>query len=114
MLDPWIFRRIQNRLSGAPAPFEPSREEQLDFLVTHFTLMAQQHDVYACTMFRKFAAWYGARLGIPEDLEDRLRRFESFAEFDAIVHQIRLRQGERRCEVPTALVKVPNGPVEHW
>jgi nifR3 family TIM-barrel protein len=114
MLDPWIFRRIQDRLAGEPIPFEPSRDEQLDFLVTHFTLMAQQHDDYACTMFRKFAAWYGARLGIPEDLEDRLRRFESFAEFDAIVNQIRLRHGERQCEIPTALVKVPNGPVEHW
>ena len=114
MLDPWIFRRIQSQLSGASVPFEPSREEQLDFLVSHFTLMAQQHDDYACTMFRKFAAWYGARLGIPEDLEDRLRRFESFAEFDSIVEQIRRRQGERKCEIPTALVKVPNGPVEHW
>jgi len=114
MLDPWIFRRIQNRLAGELVPWEPSRDEQLDFLVTHFTLMAQQHDDYACIMFRKFAAWYGARLGIPEDLEDRLRRFESFAEFDAIVDQIRLRHGERRCEIPTALIKVPNGPVEHW
>ena len=84
------------------------------FLVTHFSLMAEQHDDFACLMFRKFAAWYGARLGIPEDLEDRLRRFESFAEFDEIVEQIRRRHGERQCEIPTALIKVPNGPVEHW
>ncbi len=49
---------------------------------------------------RKFAAWYGAAR-IPEDLEDRLRRFESFEEFDAIVEQIRQRQGERQSE-PTA------------
>ncbi len=114
MLDPWIFRRIQSLVSGEATPFEPSPDEQLDFLVTHFTLMVRQHDDFACLMFRKFAAWYGARLGIPEDLEDRLRRFESFAEFDAIVEEIRKRHGERRCEVPTALVKVPNGPVEHW
>jgi hypothetical protein len=76
--------------------------------------MAEQHDDFACLMFRKFAAWYGARLGIPEDLENRLRRFESFAEFDQIVEQIRKRHGERQCEIPTALIKVPNGPVEHW
>ena len=74
-------------------PFEPTRDEQIDFLVTHFTLMAKQHDDFACLMFRKFAAWYGARLGIPEDLEDRLRRFESFAEFDEIVELIRQRSG---------------------
>jgi nifR3 family TIM-barrel protein len=114
MLDPWIFRRIQSLLNGDTIPFEPSREEQIDFLATHFSLMAEQHDDFACLMFRKFAAWYGARLGIPEDLEDRLRRFESFAEFDEIVEQIRRRHGERQCEIPTALIKVPNGPVEHW
>lgn len=114
MLDPWIFRRIQSYLAEDPTPFEPSRDEQIDFLVTHFALMTEQHDGFACLMFRKFAAWYGARLGIPEDLEDRLRRFESFAEFDEIVEQIRRRHGERKSEVPTALIKVPNGPVEHW
>ena len=36
------------------------------------------------------------------------------AEFDEILNQIRLRHGERMCSVPTALVKTPNGPVEHW
>ena len=114
MLDPWIFRRIQRLVSGSTEAFEPSPDEQINFLVTHFTLMVQQHGAYACLMFRKFAAWYGAQLGIPEDLEDRLRRFESFAEFDQIAEQIRLRHGERACETPTALVKVPNGPIEHW
>lgn len=114
MLDPWIFRRLEHLVSGSTETFEPSPEEQIDFLATHFTLMAQQHGEYACLMFRKFAAWYGAQLGIPEDLEDRLRRFESFAEFDQIVEQVRLRHGERSNVVPTALVKVPNGPIEHW
>lgn len=114
MLDPWIFRRIQSHLAGDVGPYDPMPDEKIDFLVSHFALMTQQHDDYACILFRKFAAWYGATLGIPEDLEDRLRRFESFAEFDAIVEQIRQRQGERQSEVPTALIKVPNGPVEHW
>jgi tRNA-dihydrouridine synthase B len=114
MLDPWIFRRIQHVVSGASELFEPSPQEQIDFLSRHFTLMARQHGNYACMMFRKFAGWYGARLGIPEDLEDRLRRFESFTEFDVIVDEIRRRHGERTCHIPTALVKVPNGPVEHW
>ena len=76
--------------------------------------MCEQHGDYSCKLFRKFAAWYGARLGIPEDLEDRLRRFESATEFDRIVDTIRLRHGERESSVPTALIRVPNGPVEHW
>ena len=124
MLDPWIFRKLQQTLraggNGEVAPGvdcagdDPSAEEQLEFLVSHFHLMTQQHGDYSCRMFRKFAAWYGARLGIPEDLEARLRLFESPAEFDQIVEQIRARHGERVSRIATALVKVPNGPVEHW
>jgi hypothetical protein len=65
-------------------------------------------------LFRKFAAWYGARLGIPEDLEHRLRLFNSFDDFEQIASEIRERHGERRMTVATALIKVPNGPVERW
>ena len=56
----------------------------------------------------------GARLGIPEDLEDRLRRFESIAEFEQITADIRRRHGDRFDPRPTAEIQVPNGPVEHW
>lgn len=114
MLDPWIFRRIQRLAEGDLSEYEPTADEQIGFLADHFRLMARQYADFACLMFRKFAAWYGSRLGIPEDLEDRLRRFESYAEFDEIIEQIRQRHGERKCSVPTALVKTPNGPVEHW
>ena len=114
MLDPWIFRRIQRLANGETAAWEPTADEQIGFLSDHFSLMVRQHDDFACLMFRKFAAWYGSRLGIPEDLEDRLRRFESFAEFDEIIEHIRRRHGERTCSVATALVKTPNGPIEHW
>lgn len=113
MLDPWIFRKLRE-LSAGQTPTDPTADEMIEFLIRHFTLMTAQHDDFSCRMFRKFAAWYGARLGIPEDLEDRLRRFESFAEFDEIVEQIRRRHGERESTIPTALVRVPNGPVEKW
>jgi nifR3 family TIM-barrel protein len=114
LLDPWIFRKLQRASAGPEAGDEPTPREQIDFLVRHFTLMHQQHGDYSCTLFRKFAAWYGARLAIPEDLEDRLRRFESVYEFSEIVEQTRNRHGERRCELPTALIRVPNGPIERW
>jgi nifR3 family TIM-barrel protein len=113
MLDPWIFRKLADVESGHPLR-EPTADEQLDFLVRHFTLMAAQHADYACTLFRKFAAWYGAKLGIPEELEDRLRRFTTVDGFHDVVREIRLRHGERRSRVATALVKVPNGPNELW
>lgn len=113
LLDPWIFRKLQQHEAGV-LPAEPTADEQIAFLVRHFELMSAQHAGYACTLFRKFAGWYGARLGIPEDLEDRLRRFETDVEFRSIVSEIRQRHGERACRTATALVKVPNGPVERW
>ena len=113
MLDPWIFRKLQ-QFYQQETPTEPSPEEQIAFLVRHFELMFQEHDDYASTLFRKFAGWYGARLGIPEDLEDRLRRLESEKEFQEIVAEIRTRHGQRKSTDATALIKVPNGPIEHW
>lgn len=113
LLDPWIFRRLEDAAAGRPGIAE-TPERQADFLAEHFRLMFRRHGEYSCLLFRKFAAWYGARMGIPEDLEDRLRRFESPAEFDEIVREIRRRPGERQSQIPTALIKVPNGPVEHW
>lgn len=114
MLDPWIFRRLELASQNQAWDFEPTADEQVQFLRRHFRLMTEQHEEYSCKLFRKFAGWYGARLGIPEDLEDRLRRFESFDEFEKIADEIRKRHGERESNVATALVKVPNGPVERW
>jgi len=113
MLDPWLFRKISDHQMGR-AIRQPSAEESLNFLRRHFQLMCEQHDDYSCILFRKFAAWYGAVMRIPEDLENRLRRFESTDEFNQIIDLIADRYGERVSPVPTALVKVPNGPVERW
>jgi len=113
MLDPWLFRKIDDAVRNREQR-EPTPKEQIDFLRSHFAMMYQQHDEYSCTLFRKFAAWYGQKLGIPDDLEDRLRRFCSMDEFTEIVNQIEQRHGERLSTVPTALIKVPNGPNERW
>jgi nifR3 family TIM-barrel protein len=131
LLDPWIFRRLElaetalsrsgdGEASRATAlafvnEYVPGTGEQIDFLARHFALMVEQHgEFHSCLMFRKFAAWYGARLGIPEDLEDRFRRFESIAAFELLVAELRTRQGARVDPRPTAEIRVPNGPVEHW
>ena len=114
MMDPWIFERLRRIQQGPDEDFVPSLDEQISFLVDLFQLMASQHGDYACVLFRKFAGWCGCRLGIPEDLEDRLRRMESPKEFDEIVRQIEARHGERELQIPTALIRVPNGPVSLW
>lgn len=117
LLDPWIFRRLAQAEAGdwQAVSQPPPAAEQIDFLRTHFELLAEQHgEGLATQTFRKFAAWYGARLGIPEDLEDRLRRFETCAEFAEIVQEITARHGTRQRPIPTALIRVPNGPNELW
>lgn len=115
LIDPWIFRRLDRAEQGLDPDFTPSPDEQVSFLARHFHLMAEQHgEFHSCRMFRKFAAWSGANLGIPEDLEDRLRRFESITEFDQLLVEIRDRHGTRTSPRPTFELKVPNGPVEHW
>jgi tRNA-dihydrouridine synthase len=113
MLDPWIFQKLSAAGCGA-TPIEPTAEHQIQFLARHFDLMVAQHGAYSCVLFRKFAAWYGAKLGIPIDLENRLRRLESLCEFQDILEQIRERHNECRPEIATALIKTPNGPVERW
>jgi tRNA-dihydrouridine synthase B len=113
MLDPWIFRKLADVTAGRPA-YTPTAAEQVGLLSRHFRLMMEQHGERSCILFRKFAGWYGAKLGVPEDLEDRLRRFESPAEFDQLLAEIADRHGERQSPIATALIKVPNGPVERW
>jgi len=113
MLDPWIFQKLSVAGSGQ-VPADPTTEQQIQFLSRHFELMVEQHGEYSCVLFRKFAGWYGAKLGVPMDLEDRLRRLTSLSEFHDILGQIRQRQDEHRPRIATALIKTPNGPVERW
>lgn len=114
LLDPWLFARLACHEHGQSIDFQPMAKEQVNFLRRHFQLMTEQHADRACLMFRKFAAWYGARLGIPEDLEASLRQFNSASEFEHLCNAIERRHGERQSSVATALIKVPNGPVERW
>jgi tRNA-dihydrouridine synthase B len=115
MLDPWLYFRIQRACDGLTEPWEPPVDEQIEFLRRHFYLMLDQHgEERSCTEFRKFGMWYGARLGIPEDLEKRMQNFWSIQEFEANVAELRVRHGTRKSPIPTADIKVPNGPISHW
>ena len=115
MLDPWLFRRIERALQGLPSEWQPTPDEQVNFLRRHFTLMMDQHgEERSCVEFRKFAAWYGGQLGIPEDLEKKLQNFWSAEEFHTVCDQVRERHGTRTTPVATALLRVPKGPIEHW
>lgn len=113
LLNPWIFRQLAD-IEAGQEPREPSRVEKINFLRRHFELMTEQHDDYSCTLFRKFAAWYGATLEIPEPLEDELRRIDTVGTFDELTKRIEEQMGTRTSGIATALIRVPSGPVEHW
>ncbi len=115
MLDPWLYYRIDRANRGLTDPWEPPVDEQLSFLRRHFYLMIDQHgEERSCVEFRKFGMWYGARLGIPEDLEKRFQNFWSIEEFEKNLAELRVRHGTRTSPIPTADIKVPNGPISHW
>ena len=44
----------------------------------------------------------------------KLFDLETLQEFHQLVERIRERQGERESSVPTAMIRIPNGPVERW
>ena len=113
MLDPWIFRKLAD-LAAGETPREPSQDERRRFLVRHFELMTGQHGDYGCVLFRKFAAWYGAVLGLPSDIEDRLRRIERADDFRTVIADLQGRECRPNVRAATALIRVPNGPIEHW
>lgn len=113
MLDPWLFQKLACNETGVQWR-EPDAEAQIGFLRSHFELMSEQQGDYACILFRKFAAWYGVRFGIPDDLEAKLRRIETPEQFRSLTDEILDRHGERASCIPTALIRVPNGPVERW
>src|SRR3990172_2523803 len=60
LLDPWIFRKLEQAELGAATSWEPTVDDQVQFLSRNFELMWEHHDHYACVLFRKFAGWYGA------------------------------------------------------
>ena len=113
MLDPWLFRRLADAAAGR-VPREPTRHERLAFLTRHFELMIDQYGPYGCRLFRKFAAWYGAVLGLPPASEDRLRRVDDPRDFAAVVDGLTGQDLVPNTRAATALIRTPNGPVEHW
>ena len=107
MLDPWIFRRLDD-----PTFDGPTDADRIAFLRRHVRLMIAQHDAYGCVLVRKFAPWYGAVLGLPLAIENRMKRLESAEQFETLADDAEREPFVQR--EATALVKVPNGPVERW
>jgi nifR3 family TIM-barrel protein len=118
LLNPWFFAQLRRwEVTGDPGP-PATYLERLDFMDRHFHLLVEHKgERFACLTFRKVANWYCRVLRPGHDIQQRLMRIESVAEFEQIVEEVRdlltARTGQEWVEADLA-IKVPSGPVEHW
>ena len=118
LLNPWIFAQLRRRdATGEPGP-GGSSAQRVDFMHRHFHLLVEHRgERFGCLTFRKVANWYCRVLRPGRDIQQRLVRIESVAEFDGIVEEIRecgkmLRDQE--CLESGLSIAVPQGPNERW
>ena len=118
LANPWIFRDLAAcETTGRPGPM-PGHAQRTDFMERHFQLLlAQRGERFACLTFRKVANWYCKALRPGRDIQQRLVRLGSAAEFSELVNQIRA-LGEKREWAAAGghdlAIPVPRGPVERW
>jgi nifR3 family TIM-barrel protein len=117
LLNPWIFAQLR-RWEEAGEPGEAGgHDDRLTLMAAHFhRLVGQRGERFACLTFRKVANWYCRVLKPGREVQQRLMRLESVAEFDEIVGRLR-EQGPPpgwHAGVSGPAVAVPRGPVERW
>ena len=118
LLNPWIFAQLCRReQTGEPGP-GGNYEQRVDLMHRHFHLLVEHRgERFGCLTFRKVATWYCRVLRPGRDLQQRLIRIESAAEFDSIVEEVRARgrsQPHHDWLDGESIIPVPQGPNERW
>jgi nifR3 family TIM-barrel protein len=118
LLNPWIFAQLRHwERTGEPGP-GPTYGQRVDFMHRHFHLLVEDREErFACLTFRKVANWYCKVLRPGREVQQRLVRIDSVAEFDGIVARLREQGPPRDWEewlYRESPIRVPSGPVEHW
>jgi nifR3 family TIM-barrel protein len=118
LLNPWFFAQLERwERTGDPGP-GPTYEQRVDFMRRHFHLLVDDRgERFACLTFRKVANWYCKVLRPGREVQQRLVRIDSVAEFDDIVARVREQGPPRGWEewlTRESPIRVPSGPVEHW
>jgi len=116
LLNPWFFRQLARReASGDPGP-PAGWTDRLCFMQRHFQLQVEYlGERVACLTFRKVANWYCRALKPGHELQQRLMRIASAADFAETTARLRERgepAGWRR-DADFA-IPVPHGPQERW
>jgi tRNA-dihydrouridine synthase B len=118
LLNPGIFAQL-HRWEETGEPGEPGGyTDRLALMARHFRLLVgQRGERFACLTFRKMTSWYCKVLRPGREVQQRLIRLESTAEFDDIVGRLQEQgppprwQALGTCE---QLIAVPQGPIERW
>jgi nifR3 family TIM-barrel protein len=116
LLNPWLFSQLCHwEVSGDPGP-AAGYDERVGFMNHHFKLLLEDRgERFACLTFRKVANWYCKTLRPGRDIQQRLVRLASNADFDAIVAHLREQAPQGYWPEPsTSSIPVPSGPIEHW
>jgi nifR3 family TIM-barrel protein len=118
LLNPWVFAQLCRwEQTGDTAP-HPSYAERVEFMHRHFHLLVEDRgERFGCLGFRKVANWYCRVLRPGHEVQQRLIRIESAADFDAIVERVRAAGPPRGWEewlTQESPIRVPCGPVEYW
>jgi nifR3 family TIM-barrel protein len=118
LLNPWFFAHLERReRTGDPGP-GPTYGQRVDFMHRHFHLLVEDRgERFACLTFRKVANWYCKVLRPGREVQQRLVRIDSVAEFDGIVARVREQgppPGWEEWLSRESPIRVPSGPIEHW
>ncbi len=118
LLNPWVFAQLCRRdATGDPGP-GGSYEQRTDLMQQHFHLLVEHRgERFGCLTFRKVANWYCRVLRPGHEIQQRLMRIESAAEFDGIVEEVRelgRLRGHHDWLDGEPIIAVPKGPNERW
>jgi len=118
LLNPWIFRQLQEwETQGQPSD-PPDWWCYLAFVERHFTLQVEERgERIGCSTFRKPASWYCKVLRPDKKLRARLMQVRSVEEFRDIVRELRAAGPPLAWRAPSPynpIIPVPTGPIAHW
>jgi len=118
LLNPWFFAQLDRwERTSDPGP-SATYAQRLEFMARHFHLLVDfKTERFACLSFRKVANWYCRVLRPGHDIQQRLMRIESVADFEGIVDGLRRTEhyaSNLEWRPGELTIHVPSGPIEHW
>lgn len=118
LLNPWFFVQLERwEATGDPGP-APGYDQRVRFMERHLLLLVEDRgERFGCLNFRKVANWYCRVLRPGHEIQQRLVRLDSVAEFQELLDRLRDPRMKRAWEerpITQPSIPVPKGPTERW